>query len=868
MAGRWRRWMTRAAPGARSAPAEAERGSNSSLGHIVATRRGLRLAGQCSGALVVVSVLPAAGATGQVLTGSWLDLGSLAGASLVAALALFSSVATFSYKRLRGLSTAREAALERELHDLRARLDRAELFLASEPQVMIAWDGDEEPAGIAGDLGLVEAGSDPSRVLAFSSWLPTNAAGSLAELTARLRQHGDSFRLSVKTSAGRHVEIDGRPIGGSAVMRIKDVSGDRLEVARLAELQAQTKQDLEAFRAMLETLPAPAWVRNCDGALTWVNSAYARAVDAENQRDVVASGLELTEGPAREAIATSRSAGQAFRGRASVTVAGERRIFEIVEAPAETASVGMALDLSEIETIRVALKREVEAHARTLDQLSTAVAIFDRGQRLVFHNAAYRQLFALDQAWLDQNPTEPEILDRLRSARVLPEFGLFGTEGAGSPAIPQQSDFRAFKARLLSFYQLLETRQEVWYLPDGRTLRTVINPNPQGGVTYLFDDVTERYHLESRFNGLLRVQGETLDTLKEGVAVFGSDGRMKLYNPAFAALWGLAADDLADSPHIDHVAEACLARFGNAETWNELRSTVAGWQDQRMAIERRLPRRDGSVLDCSASPLPDGATLLAFIDKTASVNIERALTERNQALEEAQKLRNDFVHHVSYELRSPLNTIIGFIQFLGDPAVGPLNEKQLEYQGYVMKSSAALLALIDDILDLASIDADVMELSLEEVDIAKTIEAVAEGVQDRLAEADLRLRISVAEGIGSFVADGKRIRQILFNLLSNAIGFSSPGQTIGLAAERPNGTIVLEVSDQGRGIPAGVIEHVFDRFKTYTAGSRHRGVGLGLSLVRAFVEMHGGHIEILSELGSGTKVTCTLPPRHDGAGTQ
>jgi signal transduction histidine kinase len=785
--------------------------------------------------------------------------------SLCVGLALFAIVAALSCLSLRRRCLACEAALRDEVSALRAKRDRAELFLASEPQLVIAWAGADRPAEIDGDLGLVDAGSDPCRVLAFSSWLPSKSAAALDAAVARLREHGESFRLSFRSAADRQLELDGRPVGGSAVMRIKDVSGDRLEVSRLAELQAQAKQDLEAFKAMLETLPAPAWVRDRAGSLTWVNGAYARAVEATDQNDVVARGLELTERPARDAIASSRRAGQAFRGRASVTAAGERRIFEIVEAPAETASVGMAFDLSEIEAMRGVLNREVEAHARTLDQLSTAVAIFDRGQKLVFHNAAYRQIFALDQTWLDQQPTEPEILDRLRAARVLPELGVFGTEVSGSPAVPQQADFRAFKARLASFYQSLEARQEIWYLPDGRTLRIVITPNPQGGVTYLFDDATERYRLESRFNGLLRVQGETLDTLKEGVAVFGSDGRLELYNPAFSELWALTAADLTDSPHIDHVAAACMARFANPDSWSELRATVAGWQDQRMALERRLARRDGSVLDCSASPLPNGATLLTFIDRTASVNVERALTERNQALLDAQKLRNDFVQHVSYELRSPLTTIIGFIQFLGDPAVGPLNATQLEYAGYVKKSSAALLALIDDILDLASIDADVMELSLEDVDIARTFEAVAEGVQDRLAEADLRLVVGVAEGIGSFVADGKRIRQILFNLLSNAIGFSPPGQSIGLTAERLSGTIVVAVSDSGRGIPAEASPHVFERFKTYTIGSRHRGVGLGLSLVHAFVEMHGGRIEIASELGVGTTVRCILPAQPSDA---
>ncbi len=278
-----------------------------------------------------------------------------------------------------------------------------------------------------------------------------------------------------------------------------------------------------------------------------------------------------------------------------------------------------------------------------------------------------------------------------------------------------------------------------------------------------------------------------------------------------------------------------------------------------MGFERRLPRRDGSVLDCAAAPLPDGATLLTFTDATAGVNVERALTERNQALIDAEKLRNDFVHHVSYELRSPLTNIIGFIQLLGDPAVGPLNGRQLEYAGYVMKSSSALLAIINDILDLASIDADAIELSLEEVDVAQTMQAAAEGVQDRLDESKLTLRVVVADGVGAFIADGKRIRQILFNLLSNAIGFSSPGQMVELAAMRRGSEIVFKVSDRGRGIPPEIVEHVFERFKTHTAGSRHRGVGLGLSIVRSFVELHGGRIVIESEAGEGTTVACIFP---------
>ncbi|KTS37113.1 histidine kinase, partial [Methylobacterium indicum] len=169
----------------------------------------------------------------------------------------------------------------------------------------------------------------------------------------------------------------------------------------------------------------------------------------------------------------------------------------------------------------------------------------------------------------------------------------------------------------------------------------------------------------------------------------------------------------------------------------------------------------------------DGATLLTHIDVTASVNVERALTDKNEALERTTRLRDEFVHHVSYELRSPLTNIIGFTELLGDETVGALNPRQREYADHIMRSSAALLVIINDILDLASIDAGSMELTRERVDVQTTIAAAVRGIGDRLAEADIALVLDVPADIGSFVADGKRIRQILFNLLSNAVGFSA-----------------------------------------------------------------------------------------------
>jgi signal transduction histidine kinase len=182
-------------------------------------------------------------------------------------------------------------------------------------------------------------------------------------------------------------------------------------------------------------------------------------------------------------------------------------------------------------------------------------------------------------------------------------------------------------------------------------------------------------------------------------------------------------------------------------------------------------------------------------------------------------------------------------------------------------STNALLALINNILDLATIDAGAMTLDLGPVDIRATMEAATEGIQDRLVSRNLTLDIRAAADIGSFEADGRRVRQVLFNLLSNAAGFSSPGGTITLSAERTAEAVVFSVRDHGAGIPAQVQDKVFEWFESHSNGSDHRGSGLGLSLVRSFVALHGGIVTLNSAVGRGTVVTCTFPLKRD-SGTE
>ena len=178
-----------------------------------------------------------------------------------------------------------------------------------------------------------------------------------------------------------------------------------------------------------------------------------------------------------------------------------------------------------------------------------------------------------------------------------------------------------------------------------------------------------------------------------------------------------------------------------------------------------------------------------------------------------------------------------------------------------------LLALTDNILDLATIDAGRMQLDLGEVDIRAAMAAAAEGVQDRLVGSGLTLDIDAPANVGSFTADERRIRQILFNLLANAVTFSPGGATVTLHAERRADAVVFVVTDHGPGIPPEVLDRVFDWFESFPLGSRHRGPGIGLSLVRSFVELHRGTVSIASVVGEGTTVTCTFPTGQVAART-
>jgi signal transduction histidine kinase len=691
---------------------------------------------------------------------------------------------------------------------------------------------------LAGLIGL-DAGSGWEALLAA---LTEPDRQRLSEATQALAGAGQSFSLILRADNGLSLAVSGNRAETAAgpidILWFTDASQSmKLEGAR-----ARLEREHGRATQLLDVLPWPIWRRARDLSLTWVNRAYSDTL-GQSREAVLDREAPLVSAAGEEAKALAERAQRSGRPQSeshSLVVVGQRRLFDVTERPLKGEElVGYAEDVSALAETQDELARHVAAHAEVLQRLATALAIYGKDKRLKFYNAAYVRLWRHDERWLKGEPSLGEEIEVLRERRRLPEY----------------SDFAQQKQQRLNlFTQLIEPIEELQHLPDGTTLMMTVAPHPLGGLVFTYEDVTDRLALESSYNTLIAVQRETLDNLHEAIAVFGSDGRLKLTNPAFASMWRMPPELLQPETHVNELARHMGVAFAGADPGD----LSADPETARAPSASRIEHADGRAIDYARVPLPDGATLMIYQDVTDTARVERALRERNAALETADRLKSEFMANVSYELRTPLNAIIGFSELLTQQLFGPLNIRQLEYSQAILSSSSALISLINDILDLATIEAGYMTLDLSQVEIRPLLIGLAALVQERARNRELAILVDCPDDIGSLVADERRLKQALFNLLTNALKFTPPGGRISFRARRRDVAVALSVIDTGIGIPAEDRERVFERFERGPS-SRASGAGLGLSLVRSLVELHGGKVALESTLGTGTTITCTLP---------
>lgn len=606
------------------------------------------------------------------------------------------------------------------------------------------------------------------------------------------------------------------------------------------------KGELRRLSSLLDHSHNPVWQHDASLNLVYCNQSFSELVEHDMEAALDISELTLYKGH-RDLVARALTLGEECVVEQHIVAGGARRLFRIYEIPVPSEGVinGYAVDITDQEEVREEVRRHISAQQDFLESSASAMAIFGKDTRLQSYNFAFTALWRLDESFLDTRPAFGELLEALRTKRRLPEVANF-------PAFKQQ--------QLRLFVDLIEPNEEFFYLPDGKILRVLAIPHALGGLLFAFEDVTDRLALERSYNTLIAVQRETLDNLHEAVVVVGEDGRLKLSNPNYGALWKLDEKLLVTEPHVREVLDLCKSYYHGPD-WEKFKEDFIARLQQRKIQHERVERADGMVLDCRMVPLPDGGVLLTYTDITDSTLVERSLREKNEALETADRIKTEFLANVSYELRSPLTSISGFSDILRNEYFGGLTDKQREYVEGIHQSSQHLGQLINNILDLASIEAGYMQLDISEFNLRELLESVLLLFKERLKVMDLSITLACDEQIGMVQADETRIKQVMFNLLSNAVKYSRPGGTIeiGAAITEPD-SVCIWVRDHGVGIEQSQQTLVFDKF--YRAGaarSQQSGSGLGLSIVKSFIELHKGAISLQSAPNEGTKVSCTIP---------
>ena len=515
----------------------------------------------------------------------------------------FALIAMMLVRRmLRDSRSARLRSAE-QISSLRARVDEYEALLSGGREIIVLWaSAGEGPRFLGQASALLPPGRRAEAVLDFASWLGDNDADRIARAIETLRVGGRGFELTLKANDGRTVRASGSLLGNGAALRLRPAVTQPPSEVMLASPAAapvdQATADFATARTVLAGLGKPAYLRDASGRLVFANAAYhdlARALGRKTSESQPAELIDYGLLQRNRAVL-----GDARKPQSTMVTLGEIGDFELVDYPVNGGTAGY-LNARQDSVPRDAGLSHLSA---IIDALATPIAIFNASRELVQFNRAYCTLWDMDPHWLKLGMDERAILDKLR------------TDGK----LPNEPDYQGWRTRHLTSYQLRIPKElDPWHLPDGRTVQVIAAPaGPKGGVIYVFEDITDQLNLKSQHKVVLDVQRSTLNALSEAVAVFGTNGRLTLSNPKLSTLWKLPANLLSETPHIDQIAEAASRALpeDGATIWRDLKRSIIDLNPTRSDRQGRITRADGKLIDYAVVRLPDGQTMMTFLDVT------------------------------------------------------------------------------------------------------------------------------------------------------------------------------------------------------------------------------------------------------------
>jgi PAS domain-containing protein len=446
---------------------------------------------------------------------------------------------------------------------------------------------------------------------------------ALQDGLAALRFTEGTFSLDLKTQRtnlpvnihGTHVSM---PYTHILCLWVRDRTLDTQEELQLQEAIKNAEKEHAYLLDFLDVLPLPIWHRRPgDLRLDYCNKTYVNTVGTSLER-ILLEDISLIPGTLSgqgKTLASQALKKKDIQHAAQNTVINGKRCHVILhEIPFQDGTIGFSFDVTERYTTTQKLERYVAAYAEVLGFLSTAIAIFDVDMRLDYFNNAYMHLMGLDEKWLHTSPSFADILEELRLKRKLPEV----------------IDFYAYKQEQLSLFQMVvDPRQDLMHLPNGKTLRVAVAPHPLGGLLFFYEDITDALTMERQYNTLINVQQETIDQLYEGVSVFSSDNRLKFSNPACAEIWGMTPEDRVPGCHISDFIECIKSYLDYGDDWESFKENTISNLTDRISKTGQLLRKGNVIVNFSYIPLSDGTHLHTFVNVTDTCRSGKMLLGHN-----------------------------------------------------------------------------------------------------------------------------------------------------------------------------------------------------------------------------------------------
>lgn len=499
--------------------------------------------------------------------------------------------------------------------------------------------------------------------------------------------------------------------------------------------------------AVLNDLPLLCYIIDDAGQLVYANNAFRKAMQ-EEPRPIF-------------------SAQQIDEGQTLVALNGERLHLSLHRlALDKTHSLITAIDISKQIELVAQIKELAQSYNQMLDSLPSGVAIFNKQQQLVFYNQAFVQIFNFELAFLESNPHHGAVLEYLR------ERG----------QVPTELDGQNWQADLFSAYKSLDIKHYRWYPANGKKLQIIAHPHSQGQVSWIYIDLTSQLELQARYDGLIKRQGATLDNLLEGVALFNEQGEIVLSNHAFTKLWAIDPQYGMQGLHINDLSPSYTKALTKEAVFSlpRLITALTTVAEKRTVKRGQLDLKNGDILEYSICPLPMGQNMLRFVDVTAKMRIARALSDKNDALLMLDKLRNEFVQYMGYELRTPLTSIIGFTQLIRLGETSGLLPSAQKYLEDVEIEAVKLQTSLDDTIDLVNLNAGIIKLEREELDIAKLCYAAQDKAAPRMQANNLGFILEMPALEYRFYGDAKRIIQLLSGMLRYISLYAPEGEQVKL----------------------------------------------------------------------------------------